>query len=247
MSDRTVRRFVERSAARTIHRTRAPGRLRSRADEEPRSSCGPRGSAATLRARTSSPIFIGGWPPKWPKNDAPVSHPRWAPAPPPGRHRRLGRGRFGRRRTGGRPKPAGPDHAPADATQAQGTLDPNAGTWQAVGASADLPDGGCAGIRPRVGQRLRASQRGQPRGGFGGLHASGLQAVAGRTREPDCAALATPRRSRWKGDTLTHQLPVAPPPLPKFQVRETNGVIEVFAPTRSTCTTRRHHGAPRAD
>jgi hypothetical protein len=28
-------------------------------------------------------------------------------------------------------------------------------------------------------------------------------------------------------------LPVAPPPLPKFHVREINGVIEVFAPTKS--------------
>jgi hypothetical protein len=33
---------------------------------------------------------------------------------------------------------------------------------------------------------------------------------------------------------LTHQLPVAPPPLPKLAVRESNGVIEVFAPTKST-------------
>jgi nitrite reductase/ring-hydroxylating ferredoxin subunit len=36
-----------------------------------------------------------------------------------------------------------------------------------------------------------------------------------------------------EGATVTHQLPVAPPPLPKFQVREINGVIEVFAPTKS--------------
>ena len=34
-----------------------------------------------------------------------------------------------------------------------------------------------------------------------------------------------------EGETLTHQLPTAPPPLPKFEVREINGVIEVFAPT----------------
>jgi hypothetical protein len=27
-------------------------------------------------------------------------------------------------------------------------------------------------------------------------------------------------------------MPIAPPPLPKFQVREINGVIEVFAPTK---------------
>jgi nitrite reductase/ring-hydroxylating ferredoxin subunit len=36
-----------------------------------------------------------------------------------------------------------------------------------------------------------------------------------------------------EGTNVTHQLPVAPPPLPKFRVREINGVIEVFAPTES--------------
>jgi len=29
---------------------------------------------------------------------------------------------------------------------------------------------------------------------------------------------------------LTHQLPIAPKPLPALMVREVNGVIEVFAP-----------------
>ena len=32
------------------------------------------------------------------------------------------------------------------------------------------------------------------------------------------------------GHVLTHQLPIAPKPLPKFDVREGGGVIEVFAP-----------------
>jgi len=36
------------------------------------------------------------------------------------------------------------------------------------------------------------------------------------------------------GETLTHQLPIAPAPLPRIQVRENNGVIEVYAPTRQT-------------
>jgi cytochrome b6-f complex iron-sulfur subunit len=34
------------------------------------------------------------------------------------------------------------------------------------------------------------------------------------------------------GRPVTHQLPIAPPPLPRFEVREINGVIEVFAPTQ---------------
>jgi Rieske Fe-S protein len=32
------------------------------------------------------------------------------------------------------------------------------------------------------------------------------------------------------GQVLTHQLPIAPKPLPKLMVREVNGAIEVFAP-----------------
>ena len=32
------------------------------------------------------------------------------------------------------------------------------------------------------------------------------------------------------GQVLTHQLPIAPKPLPKLMVREVNGTIEVFAP-----------------
>lgn len=34
------------------------------------------------------------------------------------------------------------------------------------------------------------------------------------------------------GQVLTHQLPIAPKPLPTLMVREVNGVIEVFAPPR---------------
>jgi Rieske Fe-S protein len=35
-----------------------------------------------------------------------------------------------------------------------------------------------------------------------------------------------------QGTNVTHQLPVAPRPLPRFRVREINGVIEIFAPTK---------------
>ena len=34
------------------------------------------------------------------------------------------------------------------------------------------------------------------------------------------------------GQVLTHQLPIAPKPLPALMVREVNGVIEVLAPPR---------------
>jgi Rieske Fe-S protein len=37
-----------------------------------------------------------------------------------------------------------------------------------------------------------------------------------------------------EGQVLTHQLPIAPKPLPKLDVREVNGVVEVFAPPSVT-------------
>ena len=64
-------------------------------------------------------------------------------APPRGRDRRFGRGGIGGGRSGGRPQPARPDRAAtARRRRRKGELDPNAGTWQAVGASADLAGGG---------------------------------------------------------------------------------------------------------
>jgi len=32
------------------------------------------------------------------------------------------------------------------------------------------------------------------------------------------------------GQLLRHQLAIAPPPLPKFHVREENGAVQIFAP-----------------
>jgi len=37
-----------------------------------------------------------------------------------------------------------------------------------------------------------------------------------------------------EGQVLSHQLPIAPKPLPKLEVREVDGVIEVFAPPSPT-------------
>jgi Rieske Fe-S protein len=36
------------------------------------------------------------------------------------------------------------------------------------------------------------------------------------------------------GQVVAHQLPIAPKPLPRLEVREANGSIEVFAPTPPT-------------
>ena len=37
-----------------------------------------------------------------------------------------------------------------------------------------------------------------------------------------------------EGQVLTHQLSISPAPLPKLDVRETDGVIQVFAPAEPT-------------
>ncbi len=113
---------------------------------------------------------------------------------------------------------------------AQGELQPNAGTWRPVGASVDLPEGGAL-----------AFDLGSVNGFVHRTDAK-LAAVSGVCTHQGCklwldapeSVLRCPCHSTsfsLEGATVTHQMPIAPPPLPKFRVREINGVIEVFAPT----------------
>ena len=121
--------------------------------------------------------------------------------------------------------------APPQATPpTQGVLEPNAGTWHAVGASVDLPKGGAL-----------AFDLGSIRGFVHRADAQ-VEAVSGICTHQGCKLWLDAPESRLRcpchstsfsleGKTLTHQMPTAPAPLPKFEVREINGVIEVFAPT----------------
>jgi cytochrome b6-f complex iron-sulfur subunit len=113
---------------------------------------------------------------------------------------------------------------------AQSVLEPNAGTWRPVGASVDVPDGGAL-----------AFDLGSVRGFVHRVDAK-LEAVSGVCTHQGCKLWLDAPASKLRcpchttsfsleGITLTHQLPIAPAPLPKFQVREISGVIEVFAPT----------------
>ncbi|MFG1934610.1 Rieske (2Fe-2S) protein [Mycobacterium sp. NPDC048908] len=115
--------------------------------------------------------------------------------------------------------------------QAQGELQPNRGAWQAIGETGDLPEGGALAFDLGVVN------------GFVHRTDAKLEAVSGVCTHQGCKLWLDAPDSRLRcpchstsfsleGATLTHQLPVAPPPLPKFQVRESNGVIEVFAPTK---------------
>lgn len=114
---------------------------------------------------------------------------------------------------------------------ADAPLTPNAGTWQRVAASSQVPDGvmhpfdlgSVSGFVRRVD--------GKP------------QAVSGVCTHQGCRlwfdapddTLRCPCHSTSfapSGQVLTHQLPIAPKPLPPLLVREVNGNIEVFAPAR---------------
>jgi nitrite reductase/ring-hydroxylating ferredoxin subunit len=111
-----------------------------------------------------------------------------------------------------------------------GELTPNDGSWQRVAASADVPDG-----------RMHAFDLGSV-SGFVRRVDGNLEAVSGVCTHQGCRLWFDAPDDRLRcpchstsfspaGEVLTHQLPIAPKPLPKLMVREVNGVVEVLAPT----------------
>jgi nitrite reductase/ring-hydroxylating ferredoxin subunit len=114
-----------------------------------------------------------------------------------------------------------------------GQLVPTEGAWQRVAASEDVPEGAMhpfdigsvVGFVRRVG--------GQAEGVSGICTHQGCKlwfdAPDDRLRCP-CHSTSF----STEGQVLTHQLPISPKPLPKLEVREMNGVIEVFAPPSQT-------------
>jgi nitrite reductase/ring-hydroxylating ferredoxin subunit len=123
-----------------------------------------------------------------------------------------------------------PTQGPA-ADVAAGELTPNDGSWQRVASSSDVPDGvmhpfdlgSVSGFVHRVD--------GKP------------QAISGVCTHQGCRlwfdaqddALHCPCHTTSfspSGQVRTHQLPIAPKPLPALMVREVDGAIEVFAPPR---------------
>lgn len=119
---------------------------------------------------------------------------------------------------------------PPTGTTAQSTLTPAAGQWRPVAASADLPDGGVQGFDLGVVTGFVHRANGQ------------LQAVSGVCTHQGCRLWLDAPAEQLRcpchvtsfavtGEVVTHQLPIAPAPLPHLQVRETGGTIEVYAPT----------------
>lgn len=122
------------------------------------------------------------------------------------------------------------DHGDANSAGAQSTLEPNHGAWRPVAASADLPEGGTVSFDIGTLSGFIRRANGIPVAVSGVCTHQGcklwLDAPADRLRCP-CHSTSF----STEGVVLTHQLPIAPAPLPQLQVRENNGAIEVFAPT----------------
>ena len=121
--------------------------------------------------------------------------------------------------------------SPAEAPAVAGQLTPNDGSWQRVAASSDVPDGT---MRPfDLGSVSGFVRRvnGKPEAISGVCTHQGCRlwfdAPDDRLRCPCHSTSFSPT-----GQVLTHQLPIAPKPLPTLMVREVDGVIEVLAPAR---------------
>ncbi|MCX4097957.1 Rieske (2Fe-2S) protein [Nocardia sp. alder85J] len=115
------------------------------------------------------------------------------------------------------------------AAQPQPTLVPARGEWRTVATSADLPEGGTV-----------AFDVGTTRG-FVCRRNDVVYALSGICTHQGCAlwfdapVLRCPCHSTsfdTAGAVVTHALPQAPAPLPRLEVRENNGAIEIFAPIR---------------
>ena len=124
----------------------------------------------------------------------------------------------------------GHDTADTDATATGGELTPNEGSWQAVGKSADVSTDG--EMHPfEVGSVIGFVRRvdGRPEAVSGVCTHQGCRLwfdkPDDRLRCPCHSTSFSPA-----GQVLTHQLSISPAPLPSLQVREADGVIEVFAP-----------------
>jgi len=109
-------------------------------------------------------------------------------------------------------------------------LVPSGGTWQKVADSSEVSEGA---VHPfDLGSVV----------GFVRRVDGNVQGISGVCTHQGCRLwfdgpddrLRCPCHSTsfaTDGHVLTHQLPIAPKPLPKFDVREVGGVIEVLAPT----------------
>ncbi|KAA0110711.1 Rieske (2Fe-2S) protein [Mycolicibacterium sp. P1-5] len=120
-----------------------------------------------------------------------------------------------------------------DQQVAEPNLVPTDGSWQTVAASGDLPEGAVqafdlgsvSGFVRRVNGRVDAVSGVCTHQGCKLWFDQGDE----RLRCPCHSTSFSPA-----GAVVTHALPIAPKPLPHFEVRERDGVVEVLAPPRTT-------------
>jgi cytochrome b6-f complex iron-sulfur subunit len=110
-----------------------------------------------------------------------------------------------------------------------GTVTPTAGTWQTVAAASQLPEGAVrafdlgtvAGFVQRTGGIVQAVSSSC-------THQGCRLRLDAAARNLDCPCHTTV--FALTGELVAHQLPVAPPRLPRFETREVDGAVQVFAP-----------------
>lgn len=118
---------------------------------------------------------------------------------------------------------------PGPAPAAGGTLTPSHGTWLTVAYSADLPNGA---VRPFTVNAVT---------GFIERADGQLRAVSGICTHQGCRLAFAARSARLvcpchgatfalDGTVLTHKLPVPLEALPRIEVREAGGAVQVYAP-----------------
>jgi cytochrome b6-f complex iron-sulfur subunit len=116
------------------------------------------------------------------------------------------------------------------APQSGGAIVPDVGSWQAVLASADLPDGA---VRPFALSTLT---------GFVERTGGQLRGVSGICTHQGCRLLLTEPPTQLDcpchgavfaldGTVIQHQLSIQPTALPRLLVRESGGVVQVRAPS----------------
>ncbi|HEX8935215.1 MAG TPA: Rieske (2Fe-2S) protein [Pseudonocardiaceae bacterium] len=114
-------------------------------------------------------------------------------------------------------------------TGGEQTLIPNTGVWRTVSTSADLAEGGVQGFDLGTVVGFVARTGGQV-GAVSGVctHLGCRLALDAPARRLNCPCHTT--SFALGGELLRHQLPVPPPPLPHLEVRETDGVVQIYAP-----------------
>jgi cytochrome b6-f complex iron-sulfur subunit len=121
--------------------------------------------------------------------------------------------------------------ADGDNYSGSGKLTPNTGLWMRVAASAEVPEGVMHpfDLGSVVGFVRRVDGKAEAVSGVCTHQGCRLwfDAPDDRLRCPCHSTSFSPA-----GQVLTHQLPIAPKPLPTLMVREQNGAIEVFVPPR---------------